>query len=108
MKDPTTIRAALEASFDTLETLGADLTSAEWETSSLCPDWTVRGVFEHLVGIENALVSWVPDAANTPPPFGLAGTFAKEVAGLEAPAFMERVCGVLRSSTPGLGRPRPL
>ena len=95
MTDLTTIRAALEESFDALEALGADLTSAEWEASSLCPDWTVRGVFEHLVGIENALVSWVPDAANTPPPFGLAGTFAKEVAGLDAPAFMECVRDVL-------------
>ena len=95
MTDLTTIRAALEESFDALEALGADLTSAEWEAQSLCPDWTVRGVFEHLVGIENALVSWVPDAANTPPPFGLAGTFAKEVADLDAPAFMESVRDVL-------------
>ena len=57
MKDPSTIRAALEESFNALETLGADLTAAEWETPSLCPDWTVRGVIEHVVGIENALVS---------------------------------------------------
>jgi uncharacterized protein (TIGR03083 family) len=95
MTDLTTIRAALEESFDALEALGADLTSAEWEAQSLCPEWTVRGVFEHLAGIENALVSWVPDAANTPPPFGLAGTFVKEVADLDAPAFMESVRNVL-------------
>jgi uncharacterized protein (TIGR03083 family) len=95
MTDPTTIRAALEESFDTLEELGSDLNSAEWEAPSLCPDWTVRDVFEHLVGIENALVSWVPDAANTPPPFGRASSFAREVAGLDGPAFMERVSSVL-------------
>ncbi len=95
MTDPSTIRAALEESFDALETLGTDLTSAEWETPSLCPDWTVRGVFEHLVGIENALVSWIPDAADTPPPFSLARTFAKEVAELDALAFMKEVRGVL-------------
>jgi uncharacterized protein (TIGR03083 family) len=95
MTDPTTLRAALEESFDTLEELGSDLNSAEWEAPSLCPDWTVRGVFEHLVGIENALVSWVPDAANTPPPFGRASNFSKEVAGLDGPAFMERVSAVL-------------
>jgi uncharacterized protein (TIGR03083 family) len=95
MTDPSTIRAALEASFDALETLGADLTAAEWETPSLCPDWTVRGVFEHVVGIENALVSWFPDAADTPPPFRLAATFAEEVTELDGPAFMERVRGVL-------------
>ena len=94
MKDPSTIRAALEESFNALETLGADLTAAEWETPSLCPDWTVRGVFQHVVGIENALVSWIPNTADTPPPFSLAATFAKEVAELGAPAFMERVRGV--------------
>ncbi len=103
MTDPTTIRAALEESFDTLEALGADLTSAEWQASSLCPDWTVRGVFEHLVGIENALVSWVPDGATTPPPFALAGAFAKEVAGLDAPAFMECVRDVLARRRQDLG-----
>jgi uncharacterized protein (TIGR03083 family) len=95
MTDLPTIRAALEESFDAIETLGADLTSAEWEAPSLCPDWTVRDVFEHVVGIENALVSWVPSTADTPPPFKLAGSFAKEVAGLDGPAFIERVRVVL-------------
>ena len=69
MTDLETIRAALEESFDAIEALGADLATAEWETQSLCPDWTVRGVFDHVVSIENALVSWAPDGADTPPPF---------------------------------------
>lgn len=91
MTEPSTIRAALEESFDSIETLGANLTTEEWETPSLCPDWTVRGVFEHLVSIENALVAWIPASADSPPPFGLAAAFAQEVAGLDARAFMERV-----------------
>ncbi len=95
MTDATTIRSALDESFDALETLGADLTPAEWVSPSLCPDWTVRDVFQHLVGIENALVSWIPDDVNTPPPFGLASSFAKEVAGLDSLAFLERVGNVL-------------
>jgi uncharacterized protein (TIGR03083 family) len=74
--------------------LGADLTTAEWASPSLCPDWTVRGVFEHLASIENALISWIPDAAATPPPFNLAGAFVKEVAELDTFALMERVRGV--------------
>jgi uncharacterized protein (TIGR03083 family) len=94
MTDLSTTRAALEESFDALETLGADLTSAEWAFPSLCPDWTVRGVFEHLASIENALISWIPDAADTPPPFNLAGSFVKEVAELDTFALMERVRGV--------------
>ncbi len=107
MTDAPTIRAALEESFDTLEALGADLTAAEWKTPSLCPDWTVRDVFEHVVGIENALVSWMPNTAETPPPFSLAGTFAKEVAELDAPAFMERVGGVLARRREDLSVLRP-
>ena len=91
MTDPSTIRAALEESFDAIERLGADLSPAEWEAPSLCPDWTVRDVFEHLASIENALVSWVPVAADSPPPFRLAGDFTKEVVGLDAPVLMERV-----------------
>ena len=94
MRDPATIRKALEDSFDAFETLGTSLTAAEWETRSLCPDWDVRGVFEHVVSIENALVSWMPDAVDTPPPFSRANTFAEEVSGLDATAFMERVRGV--------------
>jgi len=94
MTDLSTIRAALEESFDALETLGADLTSAEWAFPSLCPDWTVRGVLEHLASIENALISWIPNAADTPPPFNLAGSFVKEVADLDTFALMERVRGV--------------
>jgi uncharacterized protein (TIGR03083 family) len=90
MTDLSTIREALEESFDVIEALGADLRPGEWETPSLCPDWSVRDVFEHLAGIENALASWVPDAAHTPPPFALAGAFAKEVDGLDTNAFMAR------------------
>lgn len=95
MTDLAVIRAALDESFDAIETLGADLSSGEWETQSLCPDWTVRGVFSHLASIENALASWVPSGADSPPPFTLAGTFAKETVDLDALAFMERVRDVL-------------
>jgi len=95
MTDPSTIRTALGESFDALQDLGASLTGAEWETQSLCPDWDVRAVFVHVVGIENALVSWVPEAVDTPPPFARANTFAKEVVDLEAPAFLEQVGSVL-------------
>ena len=95
MTDLSTIRMALQESFDAIETMGPSLTPDEWETPSLCPDWTVRAVFEHLVGIENALVSWIPDAVDTPPPFARASSFTKEVSELEAPAFLERVDGVL-------------
>ncbi len=91
MRDLSTIRAALEESYAALEALGADLTPREWETQSLCPEWTVRGVVEHVVGAEVALASWSPDTPATPPPFGRAGAFVKETAGLDGAAFMEPV-----------------
>lgn len=91
MTDSAAIRAALEASFDAFEKLGSDLDPAEWATRSLCPDWTVRGVFEHVVSIESMLVSWTPDGADTPPPFKVAGSCAAEMADMDAPAFMDRL-----------------
>jgi uncharacterized protein (TIGR03083 family) len=94
MTDPSTIRNALQESYDAFETLGASLTTAQWETPSLCPDWDVRQVFEHVVSIENALVAWLPEAADAPPPFSRANTFAEEVAGLDPTAFLERVVAV--------------
>ena len=38
------IRAALEGCYSSMEALCSDLTDAEWQARSLCPDWTVRGV----------------------------------------------------------------
>jgi uncharacterized protein (TIGR03083 family) len=95
MTELSTIRTALEDSFDALETLGAGLATAEWETPSLCPDWNVRAVFEHVVGIENALVSWVPEAVDAPPPFARASSFAQQAVGMDAPAFLGQVESVL-------------
>lgn len=95
MKDLTTIRTALEESFAALEDLGTDLQPGEWQAQSLCPEWTVRGVFDHVVGAERALRSWVPDTAGSPPPFGLARTFVEETSGADASAYMEQVRTVL-------------
>lgn len=69
------VRGALEHCFDTYEALCADLSDDEWQTQSLCPDWTVRGVVDHVTSIEAAMAGWLPDDTTTPPPFERAGEF---------------------------------
>jgi uncharacterized protein (TIGR03083 family) len=96
MTDLATLRSALEESFDAIETLGDDLSAAEWDVQSLCPEWNVRDVVTHVASIEHALAGWVPDGPETPAPFKSAGAFAKEVAELDAAAYMDRVRQVLR------------
>ena len=91
MTDLPTIRTALEDSYAAIETLGAGLSTSQWETRSLCPEWTVRGVVDHVVGIEAALASWSPDGPASPPPFERASGFVEETSGLEGAAFMTQV-----------------
>lgn len=52
----------------------------ELSTQSLCPDWDVRGVLAHAVGVEVVLDGWAP-STETPPPFEKMGGFATELDG---------------------------
>jgi uncharacterized protein (TIGR03083 family) len=67
-------------SYDDVEALIETLTAADWTVQSLCPDWTVRGVIEHLAGIEYALLGWAPTPDDDKPPFELVGEFAERAA----------------------------
>lgn len=95
--DLPTIRAALEDSFAAMETLGAELRPGEWEARSLCPEWTVRDVFDHVAGVERVLEAWTPENDTTPPPFDRLRAFTEETAGADPSAFMERVHAVFES-----------
>ncbi|MDH3678347.1 MAG: maleylpyruvate isomerase family mycothiol-dependent enzyme [Acidimicrobiia bacterium] len=59
----------LNRCFDDLEALLDGLSEADWGVQSLCPDWTVRGVVEHLVGVEHVLSGWIPTEDDDKPPF---------------------------------------
>lgn len=72
----------LEHCFSAIETLTASLSPDEWETQSLCPAWTTRGVIGHLVGIEHVLTGWDPGDGGTPPPFDKIPAFEAEVAAM--------------------------
>ena len=103
MDKPTTrsldeIRGALEGCYASVETLCADLSDADWQAQSLCPDWTVRGVVDHVTSIEAVMTGWLPDDDRTPPPFERAAEF---LSGHRRPALLtSRRCA--RSTTVGV------
>lgn len=69
------IRGALEHCYASMEALCADLSDEEWQAQSLCPDWTVRGVVDHVTSIEAVMAGWWPEDDTTPPPFERAAEF---------------------------------
>lgn len=77
-RTPDDIRAALEQCYTAMEKLATDLSDADWQVQSLCPDWTVRGVFDHVVSIEAVLAGWLPDSVDALPPFERAAEFVAD------------------------------
>ncbi len=91
MRSLSEIRAALEKCYAATEELCAELSDAQWQSQSLCPDWNARGVVSHLTSVEAVLTGWLPEDASTPPPLERAVEFERETAGLDNAAFLERV-----------------
>ncbi|MCV7180200.1 maleylpyruvate isomerase family mycothiol-dependent enzyme [Mycolicibacterium sphagni] len=85
MRSLDEIRAALEDCYAAIEGLCADLSAAEWKTRSLCPDWDMGEVVQHVVSIEAVMAGWLPEDVSTPPPFGRAAEF---LAGTDDPAVL--------------------
>ncbi|MGY4708178.1 maleylpyruvate isomerase family mycothiol-dependent enzyme [Mycolicibacterium sp. CBM1] len=93
MRSLDDIRSALQACYAGVQALCADLSAAEWAAQSLCPDWCVRDVIQHVVSIEAVLAGWSPPDAATPPAFEQAAEF---LAGTDDPAVLaEKVRAVL-------------
>ncbi|MDW3220358.1 MAG: maleylpyruvate isomerase family mycothiol-dependent enzyme [Acidimicrobiales bacterium] len=70
--------------------LAGRLSDDEMATQSLCPDWDVRGVITHTLGVEVVLTGWEP-SAEAPPPFEKMGAFEAEAAALSRADFAIRV-----------------
>jgi len=85
MRSLDEIRAALEACYTSIEGLCEELTDAEWKAQSLCPDWDMRAVVQHVVSIEAVMAGWLPQDDSTPPPFDRAAGF---LAGTDDPAVL--------------------
>ena len=68
----------------------------ELATQSLCPDWDVRDVITHVVGVETVLDGWAP-SVDAPPPFGKLGAFEAEAADLTREGFATRIAEITAS-----------
>ncbi|MEZ5246849.1 MAG: maleylpyruvate isomerase family mycothiol-dependent enzyme [Acidimicrobiales bacterium] len=82
--------AAHRQLFAHYDDLCARLSADEMATRSLCPDWDVRAVIAHTMGVEVVLTGWAP-SAEVPPPFEKMGEFAEAVEGLDNADFAARV-----------------
>jgi len=80
----------LEQCFESVDGLLSGLDEGAWATPSLCPDWTVAGVVQHLAGVEYLLTGWRPQEENEMPPFQLMGAFAEETAGMGGAELLAR------------------
>ena len=74
MSERDLIVSNLDSCWTSIVNLFEQLDSSQWQTQSLCPDWTVKEVAAHLVSVEQVLSNWMPDDAATPPPFEKVGT----------------------------------
>lgn len=74
--------SAHESLFRTYVDWTAAFDASDLGAQSLCPDWDVRGVIAHALGVEVVLDGWEP-STETPPPFGKMGEFAATTADLD-------------------------
>jgi uncharacterized protein (TIGR03083 family) len=88
---PTGLPACVEQCYDAIESVCARLTGPEWQTRSLCPDWTARDVVAHLGMMERVLAGWLPASAEELAPLDRIGPYQQEVAALDDRAFASRI-----------------
>jgi uncharacterized protein (TIGR03083 family) len=72
--------------FDHYNSLCRRLDDAQMSTRSLCPDWNVREVIAHAIGVETVLTGWEP-SVEVPPPFEKLGEFGATAAALDRRGF---------------------
>jgi uncharacterized protein (TIGR03083 family) len=85
--DLATIRGSLEQCYDAIESLCAQLDSAQWLSQSLCPDWTARDVVTHLGMMERVMTGWLPSSVEELPPLDRVAAYHEQVAGLDDESF---------------------
>jgi uncharacterized protein (TIGR03083 family) len=95
--DPTSLRACLEECYDAIESVCARLAGPQWQTRSLCPDWTARDVVAHLGMMEHVMTGWLPASAAEPAPIDRIGPYQERAAQLDDKAFASRVTEIFRA-----------
>ena len=76
--------------WSSLDALLDDLDGDDWSTRSLCPDWTVRGVVEHLGAVEHMLLGAPPGSMADALPFEQVGEWLESVAPLDDGEMLAR------------------
>jgi uncharacterized protein (TIGR03083 family) len=92
--DLATTRSALTECYDAIEALCARMDDSLWQTRSLCPDWTARGVVHHLAMMERVMTGWLPGTHEELPPFDRVAPFDQEMGLLTAGPFGGRVAEI--------------
>lgn len=83
-----------EACFEEISALCAELSDAQWQVQSLCPEWTVRQALAHTVGVEDVLAGWAPSVKDVPP-FQKMQDLTDASAAMSASQFRGRVQEIL-------------
>jgi uncharacterized protein (TIGR03083 family) len=92
MSSRTETVANLRTVLTSFTSLVDGLTAEQWAAPSLCPEWTARGVVEHVALVESALLGWRPDDGTNP--FEAMGRIQPELARLPEDALAERLRSV--------------
>jgi len=90
MSTRTEIIANLDECWTSSSALARSLTPDDWTTQSLCPNWTVQGVFAHLTAIEEVLLGWWPTGPTDPPPFAAIPAIHEELADAPTTTVIQR------------------
>ena len=77
------------ASSGEFQALVESLAAEQLTVRSLCPDWDVRGVILHVLGIENCLLGWQPSEDDNTPPFATIGPFMADHASADRDQLAE-------------------
>lgn len=85
---------ATDTCFGRIQALVRDLSDDEWSIQSLCPDWNVREVIAHAVGVEDALWGWRASVEQLPP-FEKVPALLSQSTSMSAEAFVARVNEIL-------------
>jgi len=80
----------LQRCWTSLDDLLDRLTAEQWATQSLCPDWSVRGVVEHLGAVEHMLLGEAPGSMPDALPFAKVGEWLQSVASLSDQEVLAR------------------
>ncbi len=87
MTEPQLIIDNLKSCWASCNEFYGSLEGDQWQTQSHCPDWTVHGVLAHQVSVEQALSGWLPESAETPPPFGDIAGYVSAAMAMSGPSL---------------------